>query len=287
MIDSALRAGILSEALPYLKQYNDQIVVVKYGGNAMIDEDLKKAVISDVLMLHLVGIHVVLVHGGGPEISAMLKKTSTESHFVNGLRYTDEATMDIVQMVLCGKVNKELVSLLDGKGIGLGGMDGNLFQAVKLEDGENDYGFVGKIEEVNCQIVKDIIEKGYIPVISSVASGLVDQHPYNINADTAASALAGALHAKKLILLTDIAGLLADPSDPSSVIEEIKLSRLPELQNSGVITGGMIPKVDCCVEAVRQGVGTASIIDGRVPHSILIELLTNEGIGTMFSQEVI
>lgn len=287
MIDAELRAGILSEALPHLKRYNDQIVVVKYWGNAMIDEELKQAVISDVLMLHLVGIHVVLVHGGGPEISAMLKKTGTESHFVNGLRYTDEQTMDIVQMVLCGKVNKELVSLLDGRGIGLGGMDGNLFEAVKLDDGENDYGYVGKIESVNCQIVKDVIEKGYIPVISSVACGLDDHHSYNVNADTAASALAGALHARKLILLTDIAGLLADPSDPTSVIEEVKLSRLPELINSDVISGGMIPKVDCCVEAVRQGVENASIIDGRVPHSILIELLTNEGIGTMFSQEVI
>lgn len=284
MIQPVARAAILSEALPYLKEYNGEIVVVKYGGNAMIDDDLKKAVIEDVLMLHLVGIHVVLVHGGGPEISKMLKKTGIESRFVNGLRYTDEATMDIVQMVLCGKVNKELVSLFDGKGIGLGGMDGGLFEAVRLEDEESDYGYVGEIVHVNSQIVEDVIQKGYIPVISSVASGKDDGHSYNINADTAASSLAGALHAKKLILLTDIAGLLADPENPDSLIEEIKVSQVPALLASGAITGGMIPKVDCCVEAVRQGVEKASIIDGRIPHSILIELLTNEGIGTMFSQ---
>ena len=198
-------------------------------------------------------------------------------------------SMEIVQMVLCGKVNKELVSHLDGKGVGLSGVDGNLFQAVKHiaedENGPLDYGYVGDIVQVNCDLVKDLIHKNYIPVISSVATGLEDGHPYNINADLAASKLAGALHAKKLILLTDIAGLRADPSDPDSVIEEIKVSQIPALQNTGVISGGMIPKVDCCVEAVRQGVSRASIIDGRVEHSILIELLTNAGIGTMFCQE--
>lgn len=279
------RAAILAEALPYLKEYHGEIVVVKYGGNAMIDEELKKAVIEDVLMLHLVGINVVLVHGGGPEISRMLKKTGIESHFVNGLRYTDEQTMDIVQMVLCGKVNKDLVSLLESKGVGLGGMDGGLFQAVRLEDEETEYGYVGEIRKVNCGIVKDMIEKGYIPVISSVAAGLEDLHTYNINADTAASRLAGALHAKKLILLTDIAGLLENPDDPDSLIASIKVSQVPAMLATGAVSGGMIPKVDCCVEAVRQGVERASIIDGRIPHSILIELLTNEGIGTMFSQE--
>lgn len=279
------RAAILAEALPYLKEYHGEIVVVKYGGNAMIDEELKKAVIEDVLMLHLVGINVVLVHGGGPEISRMLKKTGIESHFVNGLRYTDEQTMDIVQMVLCGKVNKDLVSLLEGKGVGLGGMDGGLFQAVRLEDEETEYGYVGEIRKVNCGLVKDMIEKGYIPVISSVAAGLEDLHTYNINADTAASRLAGALHAKKLILLTDIAGLLENPDDPDSLIASIKVSQVPAMLATGAVSGGMIPKVDCCVEAVRQGVERASIIDGRIPHSILIELLTNEGIGTMFSQE--
>lgn len=289
MMTAEKKAAILAEALPYLKEYNGEIVVVKYGGNAMIDEDLKKAVIEDVLMLHLVGIHVVLLHGGGPDINRMLKKTGVESHFLNGLRVTDEDTMEIVQMVLCGKVNKELVSHLDGKGVGLSGVDGNLFQAVKHiaedENGPLDYGYVGDIVQVNCDLVKDLIHKNYIPVISSVATGLEDGHPYNINADLAASKLADALHAKKLILLTDIAGLLADPSDPDSVIEEIKVSQIPALQNTGVISGGMIPKVDCCVEAVRQGVSRASIIDGRVEHSILIELLTNAGIGTMFCQE--
>ena len=279
------RAAILAEALPYLKEYHGEIVVVKYGGNAMIDEELKKAVIEDVLMLHLVGINVVLVHGGGPEISRMLKKTGIESHFVNGLRYTDEQTMDIVQMVLCGKVNKDLVSLLESKGVGLGGMDGGLFQAARLEDEETEYGYVGEIRKVNCGIVKDMIEKGYIPVISSVAAGLEDLHTYNINADTAASRLAGALHAKKLILLTDIAGLLENPDDPDSLIASIKVSQVPAMLATGAVSGGIIPKVDCCVEAVRQGVERASIIDGRIPHSILIELLTNEGIGTMFSQE--
>ena len=283
MMSAQIRAAILSEALPYLKEYNGEIVVVKYGGNAMIDEELKKAVIQDVLMLHLVGIHVVLVHGGGPEISKMLKKTGIESRFVNGLRYTGEDPMGIEQMVLCGKVNKDLVSLLEGKGIGLGGMDGNLFQAVPLD--RDEYGYVGEIKAVNSQIVRDLIHGGYIPVISSVAAGLNDLNSYNINADTAASCLAGALHAKKLILLTDISGLLADPSDPDSLIPALKVSQVPAMLATGAVSGGMIPKVDCCVEAVRQGVQRASIIDGRIPHSILIELLTNEGIGTMFSQE--
>lgn len=294
------RASALAEALPYLKEYNGEIVVVKYGGNAMINDELKKAVIDDVLMLHLVGIHVVLVHGGGPDINRMLKKTGIVSHFLNGLRITDEQTMEIVQMVLCGKVNKELVSQLEGKGIGLGGMDGNLFEAIKHVTHESsllntdggdeeieDYGYVGDIVQVNCQIVKDVIDKGYIPVISSVATGIDDTHSYNVNADLAASKLAGALGAKKLILLSDIPGLLSNPQDPSSVIEQIRVSQIPQLKASGVISGGMIPKVECCVEAVRRGVKRASIIDGRIPHSILIELLTNVGTGTMFCQEEI
>lgn len=285
MMNSAKRAAALAEALPYLRDYHNQIVVVKYGGNAMIDDQLKKAVIEDVLMLHLVGIHVVLVHGGGPDISRMLKTSGIESRFINGLRYTDEATMDIVQMVLCGKVNKELVGLLEGKGIGIGGMDGGLFQAVRLEENGVDYGYVGDIRKVNSKIIESMIEEGYIPVVSSVALGLEDGHAYNINADTAASKLASALKAKKLLLLTDIAGLLANPADPTSLISHLKVSQVPNLLAQGIVGGGMIPKVDCCVEAVRQGVQSASIIDGRVPHSILIELLTNEGIGTMFSQE--
>lgn len=283
MMSPEQRANVLIEALPYIKEYNGEIIVVKYGGNAMIDEELKRAVIEDVMLLHLVGIHVVLVHGGGPDISAMLKKTGTESRFINGLRYTDEAAMEIVQMVLCGKVNKDLVSLLEGKGIGLGGMDGGLFKAVRMTDSENtDYGYVGDIVEVNPKIVMDVIDQGYIPVISSVAAGLEDGHAYNVNADTAAAKIAVALKAKKLILLTDVRGVMREPGNDESLIQRIKVSQVPALTMSGAISGGMIPKVDCCVEAVRSGVERANIQDGRILHSILIELLTNEGIGTMF-----
>jgi acetylglutamate kinase len=283
MISAENRANILTEALPYIKEYAGKTVVVKYGGNAMTSEDLKQAVIQDVLLLKLVGIHVVLVHGGGPEINKMLKKTGVESHFVNGLRYTDNETMDIVQMVLCGKVNKDLVSLMEGQGVGLAGMDGGLFKAVRMSDeAGTDYGYVGEIVEVNPKIVQDMIDEGYIPVISSVAAGIDEDTTYNVNADTAASKIAVALKAKKLILLTDVKGLMRDPSDPNSLIEKLKVSQVPALTMAGVISGGMIPKVDCCVEAVRQGVERANIQDGRVPHSILIELLSNEGVGTMF-----
>lgn len=275
------RAKILIEALPYIKEYAGNTVVVKYGGNAMTDENLKKAVMEDVLLLKLVGIHVVLVHGGGPDINRMLKKTGVESRFINGLRYTDEQTMEIVQMVLCGKVNKDLVSYMDGMGIGLSGMDGGLFKAKKLEENGTDYGYVGEIVEVNPKIVLDAIDEGYIPIISSVAQAEEGEGTYNINADLAASKIAIALHAKKLILLTDVAGLMEDPNDPKSLIEKLKVSQVPVLQKEGIISGGMIPKVDCCVEAVRQGVERANIQDGRIPHSILIELLSNEGIGTM------
>lgn len=283
MIQPETRANILIEALPYIKEYNGEVIVVKYGGNAMVDDALKQAVIQDVMLLHLVGIHVVLVHGGGPDISAMLKKTNQQSHFINGLRYTDEGAMEIVQMVLCGKVNKDLVALLDGKGIGLSGLDGGLFKAVKLTDSENtDYGYVGEITEVDPKIVLDVIERGYIPVISSVAAGLEDGHAYNVNADTAAAKIAVALKAKKLILLTDVRGVMKEAGNDDTLISRIKVSQVPALTMSGAISGGMIPKVDCCVEAVRSGVERANIQDGRVPHSILIELLTNEGIGTMF-----
>ncbi|WP_294731096.1 acetylglutamate kinase [uncultured Faecalibaculum sp.] len=283
MIAPETRANILIEALPYIKEYNGEIIVVKYGGNAMIDESLKQAVIQDIMLLHLVGIHVVLVHGGGPDISRMLTKTGTESHFINGLRYTDKEAMEIVQMVLCGKVNKDLVNLLEGKGIGLGGMDGGLFRAVQMTDPEGtDYGYVGEVAQVNPAIVQDVIERGYIPVISSVAAGLNDSHLYNVNADTAAAKIAVALKAKKLILLTDVRGVMREPGNDESLIRDIKVSQVPALTMSGAITGGMIPKVDCCVEAVRSGVERATIQDGRVPHAILIELLTNEGIGTMF-----
>lgn len=270
-------ANVLIEALPYVKEYNNEIVVVKYGGNAMIDEELKAAVIKDVTLLHLLGIHVVLVHGGGPEINEMLEKTQKESKFLNGLRVTDDETMDIVQMVLCGKVNKNLVNLLD-KGIGLSGVDGCLFEASCLDA---SLGNVGKIEQVNPQIVLDAIEKGYIPVVSSVAKAIDRQGTYNINADLAASELAIALHAKKLILLTDVKGLMKDPSDESTLIERIKVSQIPILKKEHVITKGMIPKIECCIKAVREGVESVNMQDGRVMHSLLIELLSNQGVGTL------
>ena len=285
-LDSNTKAQVLIEALPYLQEYNGQTVVVKYGGNAMINEELKDAVIHDLVLLSLVGIKLVVVHGGGPEISEMLKKIGKESRFVNGLRYTDRETMDIVQMILCGKVNKDLVTLLEkagGKGIGLGGMDGGLFQAKRLTDRDGtDYGYVGEIVEVNCEPVLDMLEQGYIPVVSTVAQGIDDDTNYNINADTAAAKLAIALKAKKLILLTDVRGLLLDPHDESTLIHRLKVSEVPKLTRDGVIQGGMIPKVECCVEAVRKGVERANIQDGRVPHSILIELLSKVGVGTMF-----
>ena len=281
------RAGILVEALPYIQEYAGQIIVVKYGGNAMVSEMLKEAVIQDIVLLNLVGIKVVLVHGGGPEISEMLKKIGKESTFVKGLRYTDEETMDIVQMILCGKVNKNLVSLLEkagGRGVGLGGMDGGLFKAVRLRGPDGtDYGYVGEITEVNEKLVLDMLEEGFIPVVSSVAAGVDEETNYNINADTAAEKLAVALKAKKLILLTDVRGLMKVPGDDSTLIPKLKVSEVPALVKSGIISGGMIPKVDCCVEAVRQGVERANIQDGRVPHSILIELLSKDGVGTMFS----
>nr|WP_304968931.1 acetylglutamate kinase [uncultured Dubosiella sp.] len=278
------RANILIEALPYIREYHDQIIVIKYGGNAMIDDELKRAVIQDVLLLRLVGIHVVLVHGGGPDISEMLRKVGIPSRFENGLRVTTKETMEIVQMVLCGKVNKDLVGLLEGQGVGLSGMDGGLFRAVPYRDeSEVDYGYVGEVIDVNPKIVLDVIEKGYIPVVSSVAAGMHEPASYNINADTAASKLASALHAKKLILLTDVPGLMKDPGNPDTLIRRLKVSQVPALVMSGIISGGMIPKVDCCVEAVRQGVERANIQDGRLPHSILIELLSDDGIGTMFS----
>lgn len=281
------KANVLVEALPYIQEYYGRTVVVKYGGNAMINEQLKDAVIHDIVLLSLVGVRVVVVHGGGPEISEMLKKIGKQSRFVNGLRYTDRETMDIVQMILCGKVNKDLVTLLEkagGNGIGLGGMDGGLFQAKRLTDEKGtDYGYVGDIVDVNPQPVIDVLEKGYIPVVSTVAQGIDDETNYNINADTAAAKLAIALGAKKLILLTDVRGLLRDPKDEESIIHRLKVSEVPALVKEGVISGGMIPKVDCCVEAVRKGVERATIQDGRVPHSILIELLSKVGVGTMFS----
>ena len=282
-----MSAEVLVEALPYIQEYAGKIIVVKYGGNAMINEDLKLAVIEDIVLLNLVGIKVVLVHGGGPEISEMLKKIGKESKFVKGLRYTDRETMDIVQMILCGKVNKNLVSLFEkagGRAVGLGGMDGGLFKAIRLVDPDGtEYGYVGDVKEVNEKVVLDVLNEGFIPVVSSVAAGMDEETNYNINADTAAEKLAVALKAKKLILLTDVCGLMRDPKDDSTLIPRLKVSEVPALIKEGVISGGMIPKVDCCVEAVRQGVERANIQDGRVPHSILVELLSDDGVGTMFS----
>ena len=275
------RAQVLAEALPYIQKYNGKTVVVKYGGNAMISEALRKAVISDIILLHLVGIQVVVVHGGGPEISAMLKKIGKESRFVDGLRYTDEETMEVVQQVLCGKVNKDLVATLNrmgGRALGLCGMDAGLFQARKLSE---RYGLVGEITQVDPSIVEDALADGYIPVVSTVAQGVDGETAYNINADTAAAKLAVALHAEKLILLTDVRGLLRDPKNEETLIHVVELPEVPGLVKDGIIQGGMIPKVDCCVEAVRSGVERTHILDGRIPHSILIEMLSDEGIGTM------
>ena len=281
-IENQDRANVIVQALPYIQKYYNKTVVIKYGGNAMINEELKEAVMTDIVLLSLVGINVVLVHGGGPEINDMLKKIGKESKFVNGLRYTDEETVDIVQMVLAGKVNKSLVQLLGahkGKAIGLCGLDGGLLKAKQL--GEGELGFVGEITDVDVTPVTDVISKGYIPVISTVAGG-ENGEVYNINADTAAAKIASALHAEKLLLMTDVRGLLRDKDDESTLISVVNVSEVQALKNQGVICGGMIPKIDCCVEAVRRGVHRAHIIDGRIPHSILMEMLTDEGIGTMF-----
>ena len=275
------RAEVLAEALPYIQRFNGKTVVVKYGGNAMISDQLRAAVMSDIILLSLVGIRVVVVHGGGPEISAMLKKIGKESKFVDGLRVTDAETMDVVQQVLCGKVNKDLVATLNrtgGKAIGLCGMDGGLFQAVKLDE---KYGQVGAVTRVEPGAVVDCLNAGYVPVVSTVAQGTDADVAYNVNADTAAAKLAIALGAEKLILLTDVVGLLRDPADESTLIHQLHPSDVPGLVKDGVITGGMIPKVDCCVEAVRSGVRRSHIIDGRIPHAILIEMLSDRGVGTM------
>ena len=278
------RAKVLNEALPYIQQYSGKIVVVKYGGNAMISENLRRAVLSDIVLLHQVGIQVVVVHGGGPEISSMLKKIGKEGVFVNGLRYTDEETMDIVQQVLCGKVSKDLVSLIDaygGKAMGLCGMDGRMLEAVKKSGDGFDYGFVGDITNVNCQPILDVLAAGYIPVFSSVAAGADGAKCYNINADTAAAQVAAGLGAEKLVILTDVLGLLRDVNDPDTLISKCRVSEVPVLVKEGIIKGGMIPKIQCCVEAVRRGVSRAHILDGRIEHSVLIELLTDAGVGTM------
>lgn len=284
--DNEVRAEILLDALPYIQKYRKKIVVIKYGGNAMINEELKHAVMRDICLLNLIGIRVVLVHGGGPEINDMLEKVGKESKFVQGLRYTDAETMDIVQMVLCGKVNKKLVSLLQtcgGKAIGLCGTDGGLLKAKKFDCGE-DLGWVGKVTEVNIEPIMTALDAGYIPVIATV--GMDDEaNTYNINADTAAAKIASALGAENFILMTDIVGLLRDMNDESSLISTVKVSEVPKLFEDDIISGGMIPKIECCVHAVENNVVSSCIIDGRKPHSILIEMLTNQGIGTLFLQD--
>lgn len=282
-ITNDIRSKVLIDALPYIQKYNHKIVVIKYGGNAMTNEELKQAVMSDIVLLSLVGIKVVLVHGGGPEINDMLKRLNIESKFINGLRYTDKNTIDVVKMVLSGKVNKELVALLqqhEGKAIGLCGIDGQMLLAEKIQS-DVDLGYVGKIKKVNTEPILDALNNGYVPVIATVGIG-EDGQTYNINADTASSRIASELGAENLILMTDIAGLLKDKNDPTTLIPSVNVSEIPFMKRQGIISGGMIPKIDCCVEAVRRGVKRTSIIDGRVPHSILIELLSNEGIGTQF-----
>ena len=277
---NAQRAEVLTQALPYIKQYNGKIVVIKYGGNAMINEQLKQQVMEDIALLWLIGVKVVLVHGGGPEISDTMKKLGKEAVFVDGLRVTDKETVDIVQMVLAGKVNKSLVTLLQMKGghaVGLSGMDGGLIEA-KVKD--ERLGYVGEITKIRTQPITDLLEKNYIPVISTVASDR-QGHSYNINGDTAAAYIAGALGAERLIMMTDIAGILRDKDDPNTLIPELTISQAKELYEEGVISGGMIPKVDCCIEAIHKGVKNVIIMDGRVPHSILMEILTDEGAGTM------
>ncbi len=285
MRDRELQARTLVEALPYIQKFTGKTIVVKYGGNAMTSEDLRRAVMSDIILLYLVGIRVVVVHGGGPEISGMLKKIGHQSRFVDGLRYTDQETMDVVQSVLCGKVNKDLVALINrlgGQAVGLCGLDGALFQAERLEE---KYGLVGRITAVNPAPVENALANGYIPVVSTVAQGMDAELSYNVNADTAAGKLAEALGAEKLILLTDVRGLLRDPKDESTLIHVVQTREVPELTEQGVISGGMIPKMQCCVDAIAGGVERVHILDGRIPHSILIELLSDEGIGTMLARE--
>ena len=284
-ISNSERARILVHALPYIQEYNGKIVVIKYGGNAMINEKLKDSVMRDIVLLSLIGVKVVLVHGGGPEITEMLGKIGKESRFVDGLRVTDKETAEVVQMVLAGKINKSLVNLIQlkgGKSIGLSGLDGHMIEAAKKDE---RLGFVGDITNVNVEPILDVLEKGYIPVVSTVGCDS-EGNVYNINADTAAAKIAGELKAESLISLTDISGILYDKDDPSTLIPVITLSDAERLVEEGVINGGMIPKVECCTNAIKWGVTKVFIIDGRVPHSILIETLTDEGIGTMFKRDV-
>lgn len=279
-ISNAQRAHILVEALPYIKKYNGKIVVIKYGGNAMINDDLKQRVMEDIVLLSLIGVKVVLVHGGGPEITEMMNRVGKKAEFVDGLRVTDKESTEIVQMVLAGKINKGLVNLLEtkgGKAMGICGIDGQMIKA-KIKD--ERLGFVGKITEVNVDPIIDLLEKGYIPVVSTLGCDN-DGNVYNINADTAAAYIAGAMGADKFILMTDIAGILRDKDDPDSLIPLVDIKEAVELFNKEIISGGMIPKVECCVDAINRGVDKVTIMDGRVPHAILLDMLTDEGVGTM------
>ena len=277
---NADRAAVLAQSLPYIRQYNGKIIVVKYGGNAMINEEIKQQVMEDIVLLHLIGVKIVLVHGGGPEINDLMQRLGMQPKFVDGLRVTDKETVDVVQMVLAGKVNKTLVNLLEmqgGKAMGISGMDGRLIEA---EPKNEKLGFVGNITKVNITPVTDLLEKGYIPVVSTV--GCDDQgNTYNINGDTAAAYIASALGAERLIMMTDIAGILADKNDPSTLIPELTVKEARRLFDEGIISGGMIPKVNCCIDAIERGVNNVIVMDGCVPHSILMELRTNEGAGTM------
>ena len=278
------RAEVLTAALPYIKKYSGKIVVIKYGGNAMVNEQLKQQVMEDIALLWLIGVKVVLVHGGGPEISQTMEKMGKQATFVNGLRVTDEETVNIVQMVLAGKVNKDLVNLIQMKGghaVGLSGIDGGMIEAVRKDE---KLGYVGKITKIRTQPILDLLEKGYIPVISTIASDR-QGHTYNINGDTAAAHIAGALEAERLIMMTDIAGILENKDDPSTLIPHVTVEEAKELYKKGIISGGMIPKVDCSIEAISHGVKNVVIMDGRIPHSILMELLTDEGAGTMVTKD--
>ncbi len=283
MFSNAQRAEVLTAALPYIRRYHGKVVVIKYGGNAMINETLKQQVMEDIALLWLVGVKVVLVHGGGPEISETMKKLGKQAQFVDGLRVTDKETVDIVQMVLAGKINKTLVNLVQMKGghaVGLSGIDGGIIEAKMKNEA---LGYVGEITKIRPQPIEALLEKHYIPVISTVASDR-SGNTYNINGDTAAARIAGALNAERLIMMTDIAGILMDKDDPSTLIPQISISEARKLYDQGIISGGMIPKVDCCIDALEHGVENVTIMDGRIPHSILMELLTVEGAGTMVTK---
>ncbi|WP_436512978.1 acetylglutamate kinase [Clostridium thermobutyricum] len=283
MVNADYKAEILVQALPYIQEYSGKTIVVKYGGNAMISDELRKSVINDIILMKCVGFNPVVVHGGGPYISSFLEKLNIKSKFINGLRYTGEDTIDIVQMVLSGSVNKDLVSLIGkygGKAIGLCGIDGSLIKAKKLNN-DVDLGYVGEITSIDIEPLKMALDSGYIPVVGSIAIGENDDNVYNINADTCASKIASALKAEKLILLTDVPGVLTNPKNSNTIISKLRLHEIPKLYSDNIIKGGMIPKIECCVEAVRMGVTKAHILDGRIPHSLLLELFSNEGIGTM------